>query len=43
MSKTLFYFLACECDQQGTVDEICNPMNGQCICKEGFDGPHCDR
>lgn len=33
----------CDCDHQGTEPEICNKQSGQCICREGFGGPRCDR
>ena len=36
-------FAACDCDPQGTVEEICNDATGQCLCKEGFGGPRCDQ
>ncbi len=34
---------ACDCDPKGTTDEVCDKRNGQCLCKEGFGGPRCDR
>ncbi len=34
---------ACDCDAQGTEEEICDKENGKCICKEGFGGSRCDR
>lgn len=33
----------CDCDIQGTEEEICDKDNGQCICREGFGGPRCDQ
>jgi len=39
----LFTPSACDCDPKGTVDEICNKLDGTCLCKEGFGGPRCDR
>ena len=36
-------FPACNCDTQGTVEEICNKETSECLCKEGFNGsPRCD-
>ena len=34
---------ACDCDAKGTIEEVCDKSNGQCLCKEGFGGPRCDR
>ena len=36
-------FLDCNCDPQGTTEEICNDYSGECICKEGFGGARCDQ
>ena len=33
----------CNCDQRGTIDEVCDASNGQCICKPGFGGQLCDQ
>ena len=37
------FFIDCDCDHEGTESEICNKESGQCICREGFGGPRCDR
>ena len=31
-------FLACYCDKQGSLPEICNKDSGECMCKDGFNG-----
>lgn len=33
----------CNCDLQGTLAEVCEKSTGQCLCKEGFGGPRCDK
>lgn len=33
----------CDCDSSGTSEEICNKTTGQCLCKENFMFPRCDR
>lgn len=35
--------LDCDCDVQGTEEEVCNKESGTCICREGFGGPRCDQ
>lgn len=37
------HFVVCKCDPRGTVEEICDKNNGQCLCKEGFGGDKCDK
>ncbi|KAM6217822.1 usherin isoform 2-T2 [Rhynchocyon petersi] len=32
----------CLCNPSGSVNEFCNPLSGQCECKEGARGLHCD-
>ncbi|XP_035736479.1 laminin subunit alpha-1-like [Vespa mandarinia] len=32
----------CECDV-GALDELCDPVTGECRCSEGVVGSHCDR
>jgi hypothetical protein len=36
------YFLACSCDEYGSLDVQCNIVTGQCPCKENFMGQRCD-
>ncbi|WAR24784.1 LAMA-like protein [Mya arenaria] len=36
------YCQECDCDYDGTMDEICDPANGACICKDNVIGPRCD-
>ncbi|XP_054282487.1 laminin subunit alpha-1 [Macrosteles quadrilineatus] len=33
----------CECNEIGSLDEECDPENGQCECKERFTGRSCDQ
>ncbi|KAF5900958.1 laminin subunit gamma-2-like, partial [Clarias magur] len=33
---------ACKCNPKGSISSLCNDQ-GQCKCKEGFDGPKCVR
>lgn len=33
----------CDCDQQGTVDGVCDKQVGGCICKPGYGGIRCDQ
>lgn len=43
--KTTFQlFTGCNCDPQGTEEEVCDKVNGICVCQEGFGGsPRCDK
>lgn len=35
---------ACECDPDGSVDRgVCDPLTGQCVCKQNVEGERCDR
>lgn len=36
-------FSDCNCDLQGTLSEICDKIQGKCLCKEGYGGPRCDQ
>lgn len=31
----------CTCDKKGTLPEVCDKTNGQCLCKPGYGGPTC--
>lgn len=33
----------CNCDLIGSLPEICDKNNGQCLCKKGYAGPRCDK
>ncbi|KAF7246578.1 Laminin subunit beta-1 [Varanus komodoensis] len=35
--------ITCDCDQRGIQTPQCNRTTGQCICKEGVEGPRCDK
>lgn len=37
-----FFYIDCDCDVQGTTEEVCDKENGRCICREGFGGSRCD-
>lgn len=42
--KRLSCVSACDCDPTGSRDGVmCDPLTGQCICKENVDGQRCDR
>ena len=32
----------CDCDAVGAVEEVCDKSDGQCLCKEVFNGDRCD-
>lgn len=36
-------FAGCNCDTSGTEPNICDDINGECICKSGFGGSRCDQ
>lgn len=39
----LFYnHPACDCNETGSVDNICNPLGGVCLCREGVGGDRCE-
>ncbi|ETE60017.1 Laminin subunit beta-1, partial [Ophiophagus hannah] len=40
---TITIQVACECNSRGIQTLQCNRSTGQCICKEGVEGPHCDK
>uniref|UniRef100_A0A671YXW3 Laminin subunit alpha 3 n=1 Tax=Sparus aurata TaxID=8175 RepID=A0A671YXW3_SPAAU len=33
----------CQCSQEGSYSNICNPVSGQCLCLPGVVGQQCDR
>ena len=33
----------CNCDQTGTINDICDAFNGNCLCKNNYAGDKCDR
>ena len=35
--------IECECDSEGSLTKICNPLNGQCACKKSVVGKNCDQ
>lgn len=39
----MFHPSDCNCDSRGTLDEVCDKGNGQCLCREGYGGPRCDQ
>ena len=36
------YILVCACDPVGAVKEICDKVNGECLCQDNFNGERCD-
>lgn len=38
----LLYFLVCNCNAQGSRDNLCEPVTGQCLCQSYIDGRACD-
>nr|XP_047138332.1 laminin subunit alpha [Hydra vulgaris] len=34
--------LNCECSEQGSITNRCNPTTGQCQCRQGFKGMNCN-
>ena len=32
----------CACDPTGAVEEICDKTDGECLCKDNFNGLRCD-
>ena len=34
---------ACECHENGSVNNICDRITGECLCKEGAEGEKCDQ
>ncbi|XP_056307443.1 laminin subunit beta-4 [Danio aesculapii] len=36
--------ISCDCDSDGSVDRgLCDPVTGQCVCKQNVEGEQCDR
>ncbi|KAI5627047.1 laminin subunit beta-4 precursor, partial [Silurus asotus] len=36
--------IPCTCNSDGSVDGgLCDPVSGQCVCKQNVEGEHCDR
>lgn len=39
-----FYLPACDCDPAGSKGGgLCDPLTGQCVCKDNVEGQRCDR
>lgn len=34
--------MPCNCDAEGSYNRTCNPVTGQCECRPGITGQHCD-
>ena len=42
MASEIKYFLSeCECDVEGSNNQICDKDTGKCSCKAGFNGQKC--
>lgn len=39
----LYHSIDCDCDFQGALAEVCDKDSGQCLCKDGYEVPRCDR
>ena len=37
------FFVACNCDSEGSAVRQCDRRTGMCVCIEGVTGPQCDR
>ncbi|KAM7397366.1 hypothetical protein PAMP_020344 [Pampus punctatissimus] len=35
--------IPCDCDPTGSQGGLCDPLSGQCVCKENVEGRRCDR
>ena len=36
-----FFLLECECNEDGSVNELCDEASGKCTCKENVIGDKC--
>ena len=34
---------SCECSTAGSENHICDPVSGECVCRDGYEGSRCDR
>ena len=41
--KCMFYFIACNCNANGTVGGHCNNITGKCECLDGWFGTSCEK
>lgn len=39
----MYVCVDCNCDVSGTLPGICDKASGQCLCKEGYGGDHCEQ
>ena len=37
------FFSGCECNLDGSVDNVCALEDGKCTCKDNIDGHNCDK
>ena len=37
------YLSDCQCNADGSVDNVCAPDDGQCTCKNNIAGQNCDK
>ena len=37
----IFFLLECECNEDGSVNELCDEASGKCTCKENVIGDKC--
>ena len=43
LNLVVFVFSACDCDLTGSTSFECNPVGGQCECKDNVVGRRCDQ
>ena len=41
-SKYLFLYIDCDCDENGSKDNICNKTTGICSCEDRYSGDKCN-
>lgn len=41
--EIIFFFPACHCSREGSLDGSCDPKSGQCVCNPAVTGHRCDR
>ena len=39
----IYVFTACQCQEEGSISNICDDRTGQCRCKPNYVGQNCER